>query len=212
MSIPILYEKSYSTVAENEYLDASKARRWQSFAQAIRDGSSDSEVAERIEDCLYKTIRQIRRDLPLEDLVRHLNDPEQLRAMCHQIDGAHDVKYFLIEAADQDADLQGKLSYFLNQSLENCLYDVPYLVADSGGNVSITDARNTFEMPEEVFRQKSSGSLQSWQRIPVGFHEEPTGETNRSQRLIPRRRCSVSHSWQGSENESSLKPVCIGSS
>lgn len=33
-------------MAENEYLDASKARRWQSVAQAIREGSSDSEVAE----------------------------------------------------------------------------------------------------------------------------------------------------------------------
>lgn len=31
---------SHKTVADNEYLDASKARRWQSVAQAIRDGSS----------------------------------------------------------------------------------------------------------------------------------------------------------------------------
>lgn len=130
-------------MAENEYLDASKARRWQSVAQAIREGSSDSEVAEKIEDCLYKTIRHIRKDLPLQELIRLLNEPEQLREMCHRIDGAHDVKYFLIEAADQETDLQGKLSYFLNQSLENCLYDVPYLVADSAENVSITDARNT---------------------------------------------------------------------
>ena len=74
-------------MAENEYLDASKARRWQSVAQAIREGSPDSEVRERVEDCLYKTLRQIRKDLPLEELIRRLNDPEQLREMCHQIDG-----------------------------------------------------------------------------------------------------------------------------
>lgn len=86
--------------------------------------------------------------------------------MCHQIDGAHDVKYFLIEAADQDIDLQGKLSYFLNQSLENCLYDVPYLVADSGGNVSITDARNTV--------RNAGRSLQAEiQRIAAKLAENP---------------------------------------
>lgn len=154
-------------MAENEYLDASKARRWQSVVHAIREGSSDLEVAERIKDCLYKIIRQIRKDMPLEELIGRLNDPEQLRTMCHQIPGAHDVKFFLIEAAEQDADMQGKLSYFLNQSLENCLYDVPYLVAESAGNVSITDARS-------IVRSAGSSLQSEIQRIAAKLAKNPS--------------------------------------
>lgn len=153
-------------MAENEYLDASKARRWQSVAQAIRERASDSEIAEKIVDCLYKTLRQIRKDLPLEKLVRHLLDPEQLRAMCHQVDGAHDVKYFLIEAADQDTDLLGKLSHFLSRSLENCLYDVPYLVSESADNVNITEARG-------IVRSAGSNLKSEIQRIAAKLADDP---------------------------------------
>ncbi|MEZ5943969.1 MAG: hypothetical protein R3C18_21440 [Planctomycetaceae bacterium] len=120
-----------------------------------------------IEKCFYKTIRQIRKDLPLEDLIRCLDDSEQIRAKCHQIDGAYDVKYFLTEAADQEANLHGKLSYFLNQSLKNCLYDVPYLVADSSGNVSITEARSTLRIAEDSLRSET-------ERIAAKLAENPS--------------------------------------
>jgi len=129
-------------VAENEYLDASKARRWQSVAQAIRDGSSSEDVADRIEECLHKTLRQIRKDLPLGELIRSLDDPERLREICDQITGAHDVKYFLREAANMDAELPHKLEAFVENSLDNCLHDVPWLVSDGTGDFSVTEARN----------------------------------------------------------------------
>ena len=62
--------------------------------------------------------------------------------MCDNIDGAHDVKYLLIEAAELNAELPECLSHFLSQSLENCLYDVPWSVACSTGEISVTEARS----------------------------------------------------------------------
>ncbi|WP_437193315.1 hypothetical protein [Planctomicrobium sp. SH527] len=135
-------------MAENEYLDATKARRWQSVAQAIQEGSSISEVAAKIEDCLHKTLRQIRKDLPLSEMIEHLHDPQKLREMCSRIEGAHDVKYFVIEAADQKGELPEKLSYFLSRSLANCLYDVPYLAANFESDISITGVRNAIRDAE----------------------------------------------------------------
>lgn len=128
-------------MAENEYLDSSKVRRWQSVAQAIRDGDSSEDVADRIEDCMHKTLRQIRKDLPLDELIRSLDDPERIRGVCDQIDRAHDVKYFLIEAAQMDASLHNKLEAFLETSLDNCLYDIPWLVSDGTNDGSVTKAR-----------------------------------------------------------------------
>ena len=162
-------------MAENEYLDASKARRWQSVAQAIRIGSSVSEVADRIADCLYKTLRQVRKDLPLAELIGCLDSPERLREMCQHIDGAHDVKYFLIEAAVQNTEAQEKLSNFLGQSLENCLYDVPYLAAESAGNVNITEARS-------IVRNAANSLHGKIQRIAERLTENPSWIPRRASR------------------------------
>ncbi|MFN6108219.1 MAG: hypothetical protein ACK5EA_27675, partial [Planctomycetaceae bacterium] len=116
-------------MAENEYLDATQARLWQSSVQAIRERASHSEIAERSIECLQTTVRQIRKELPFAQLVSNLNDPPLLRTMCHQIPGFRDVKDFLIEASDQPTDWRGKITHFLNRVLDNCLYDVPSLVA-----------------------------------------------------------------------------------
>ena len=129
-------------MAENEYLDSSKARCWQFVAQAIRDGERPEIVADRIERCLHSTLKQIRRDLPLGELIRALDESDKLHDLYDQIDGAQDVKDFLVEAADMDANLTQKLESFLQKSLDNCLYDIPWLVADETGDVSITEARN----------------------------------------------------------------------
>ena len=138
----VYFAWSHNTVAENEYLDSSKARRWQSVVQAIRDGGSTDDVADRIEECLHKTLRQIRKDLPLGELVRSLDDPEKLRGECDQIIGAHDVKYFLMEAANMDAELPQKLEAFVENSIDNCLHDIPWLASDGTGNFSVTVVRN----------------------------------------------------------------------
>ena len=69
-------------MAENEYLDSSKACRWRSVVQAIQDGCSIDEVAQRVEECFFKTLRQIRKDLPFAEMIRAMDDPEELSRVC----------------------------------------------------------------------------------------------------------------------------------
>lgn len=162
-------------MAENEYLDSSKARRWQSVAQAIRDGASAEDVADRIENCLHNTLLQIRKDLPLGELIRSLNDPHKLRDLCDQIDGAHDVNYFLIEASDLAADTPHQVQVFLEKSLENCLYDIPWLVNDGTGDVSVTVARNIISSARSLVQPEI-------ERIAKKFSDNPDWHPRRSSR------------------------------
>ncbi len=173
MSIGVFFQKAGIAVAENEYLDSTKARRWQSVAQAICDYGSVEEVTDKMADCLYKTLRQIQKDLPLKDLIQSLGDPEQLRGLCEQIDGAHDVKDFLIDAAGQDGDLEDKLSHFIDQSLENCLYDVPYLVAKSSSEISTTQARS-------IVRSAAHSLKPVIERLARQLAENPTSKLRRT--------------------------------
>ena len=70
-------------MAENEYLDSSKARRWQSVAQVIWESGSLDEVADRVEDCFYKTLRQIHKELPFAEMIEALESPEDLARIAH---------------------------------------------------------------------------------------------------------------------------------
>ena len=65
-------------MAENEYLDSTKARRWHSVVQVIRGGGSVEEVADSVEECVFKTLRQIRKDLPLADMIRAMKNHQSL--------------------------------------------------------------------------------------------------------------------------------------
>jgi len=65
-------------MAENEYLDSTKARRWYSVVQAIRHGGSVEDVADRVEECFFKTLRQIRKVLPFGEMIRAMEDPDEL--------------------------------------------------------------------------------------------------------------------------------------
>ena len=86
-------------MAENEYLDSSKARRWQYVVQAILDGCSVNDVANRVEDCFYKTLREIHKALPLAEMIRALDAPDELDRVCEQVDGGLVVKDFLCHAS-----------------------------------------------------------------------------------------------------------------
>jgi hypothetical protein len=155
-------------MAENEYLDSSKARRWQSVAQAIRDGCSDEEIADRIQECFYKTLRAIAKDLPLSDMfAAAAHDPAELARMCDGIKGGHDVKDFLLQAAQTRFGTETMLETFLNDSLNNCLYDVPYLAAELDGGITISEARAAV--------QSAAGSLRSdIQRMALKLAENPS--------------------------------------
>jgi hypothetical protein len=139
-------------VAENEYLDATQARRWQPVARSIREGDSESDIARSVVKCLCKELNTLFKELGFGKLIRLLNDPPQLRAMCEQIQGFQDVQDFLMEAADQATDLVGKISHVCNRLLDNRLFDVPTLVGCSAGSVSITEARRNVHSARSIVR------------------------------------------------------------
>ena len=137
-------------MAENEYLDSSKARRWQSVVQVIREGGSIEEVLESVEECFFKTLRQIRRELPFAEMVRAMDDPDELLRVCQSVDGGTDVKDFLMQAALEKSSRSEQMRHFLENALGNCLYDIPYMAAISDNSTNISQVR---AMSAEVRRQ-----------------------------------------------------------
>ena len=93
-------------------------------------------------DRFYKTLRNIRKDLPLSELIEAVDDPAKLAKLYSSIYGAHDVKYFLNKAALKETGRQKVLERFLHDSLSNCLSDIPYIACDVGGKVNMSDARH----------------------------------------------------------------------
>ena len=66
-------------MAENEEIDLLKARRWQPVLQAVCHGESVEDVAEKVRDCLYKTLRAVKKQVPLDHLlVAAEDDPASL--------------------------------------------------------------------------------------------------------------------------------------
>ena len=154
-------------MAENEYLDSSIARRWQSVAQAIRDGCSVEEITDHVEDCFYKTLRAIAKDLPLSKMIAAAaDDPDELARLCDEIEGGLDVKDFLHRAATTCFETEGMLETFLVDALNNCLFDVPYIAADLDGGISISQARS-------VVQSAASSLRPDIQRIARKLAENP---------------------------------------
>lgn len=128
-------------MAENEYLDSTKARRWISVADALRNGCGFDELSELAQDRFYKTLRKIGQDIPLTELIASVGDLSKLNALCKTIEGATDVTCLLLDAAESKTDPVDILEQFLHSAMQNCLYDIPYLAAESGGDISLSDAR-----------------------------------------------------------------------
>jgi len=61
-------------MAENEEIDVSKARRWQTVVEAIKRGESVDDVTSKVQDCLYKTLRSLVKKIPLSKLIRAVDD------------------------------------------------------------------------------------------------------------------------------------------
>jgi hypothetical protein len=111
-------------------------------ARAIREGRSVDEVADRVENCLYKTLRQIHKELPFADMIRALDSPDDLAKVLQNVAGGTDVKEFLMQAAALERiSRSGKLERFLGDALNNCLYDIPYMATDADRSRSITEVR-----------------------------------------------------------------------
>lgn len=90
-------------MAENEYLDATKARRWQAVAEAIRNHRGVEETAQLVLDKFYKTLKSIARDLPFAQWVDALETPTELGRLFEGIQGGLDVKDLLLRAAVGDS-------------------------------------------------------------------------------------------------------------
>lgn len=128
-------------MAENEYLDSTKARRWQSVADGLVNGVELDELAERVQSCFYKTLRKAGQEIPLDDLIASVDDRSNLSRLCDDTEGASDVKSLLLIAAQDNDNKEAALQQFLRSALENCLYDIPLIAAERGGDVSLSDAR-----------------------------------------------------------------------
>jgi hypothetical protein len=132
-------------MAENEYLDSTKARRWLSVAEGIRDGCDIGELTSRVQDRFYKTLRSICNDLPFAELVAAVDDPQKLIRLCMSIEGASDVTDFLVQAALQNVGPANVLEQFLGDALQNCLYDIPHLAVELAKDVNLSAARRKMD-------------------------------------------------------------------
>ena len=129
-------------MAENEYLDSSIGRRWQPVAQAIQEGLSWDEIADRLEDSFCKTLREIQKELPLGEMIRAMDDPNEFKRVCMQVVGGDDVKDFLKQAVLENTGRQEQLEAFLMKAIDNCMYDIPYMATEIDGDISFKEVRS----------------------------------------------------------------------
>src|SRR5947209_6125968 len=66
-------------MAESESLNVGRARRWQPVLQAAGNGASVDALTVMARRCLYRTIRAVRKQIPLNDLLNAAcNNPSTL--------------------------------------------------------------------------------------------------------------------------------------
>lgn len=163
-------------MAENEYLDTYKYQRWRAVVQAIIEGQSVDGIRELVEDCLFKTLRQMHKELPFEALIGAMGNPDELMKLCQGVQGGNDVKPYLIQAAFEKADRTDQLEAFIDSSLGHCLHDLPFVVLQKDETQNITDIRATLTevhglMDDEVRRvaqkmAENPGRVPSRRRSP----------------------------------------------
>lgn len=129
-------------MAENEYLDSTKARRWRAVAEGLRDGCDTEELTERVRNQFYKSLRHVQKEIPqFADMLDAVDKPDVLHGICNSVVGAVDVKDAMLEAAFEGTNRAGKIESFLGNALESCLYDLPVLAAEMGEDGNLSDRR-----------------------------------------------------------------------
>ena len=92
--------RGYTIMPENEEIDLSKARRWQAVLQAVRRGEPVEDVAEKVRDCLYKTLRALVKKIPLGRLIIAAeDDPSSLPMLVRGCSESRDYAQLLMQAA-----------------------------------------------------------------------------------------------------------------
>jgi hypothetical protein len=116
-------------MAENEELDLSKARRWQSVLHAVGRNEPAEAVAEKARECLYRTFRSLKRKIPLNRLVEALDGGSgPLERLARECSEARDyAQLFLQEAAEagtRRAILERSVGHLCDTFLEQIIHRV----------------------------------------------------------------------------------------
>jgi hypothetical protein len=168
-------------MAENESLDSSIARRWISVAEGVRSGCDLDELTRRVLDRFYKTLRNIRKDIPFAEMIAAAEDYPKLMRICEQIDGASDVKQCLLRAALENEGIVNILEQFLNDALESCLYDIPHLAAEIDMNVNLSDSRRKMDAVRISLATDLHRIAEKLSVKPSGQLQKPRGASEKSQ-------------------------------
>lgn len=135
-------------MAENEYLDSSQSRRWRSAVLALQTGCDQVEIANRVKKCIYKELRAIQKELPLAEMIRAIDKPQELSRLFATMENGELVKDFFTEAVAAGGGTEEILKRFLHAGLHNCVYDIPWLAAAGEAVIGITQGRQLLRQAE----------------------------------------------------------------
>jgi hypothetical protein len=115
---------------------------------ALQTRSDQDEISSSVKKCLFKELRAIHKGVPLGDLIRAIDQPEELSRIFATVEKGELVKDFFIEAVAAGGGTEEVLKRFLRDSLHNCVYDIPYMASTGGVVVSITVGRQQMREAE----------------------------------------------------------------
>lgn len=169
-------------MAENEYLDSTKSRRWLAVADGLREGCDLDELTERIRAKFYKSLRELGQEIPLDALIANVNAPVKLEAICHSFEGASDVKSLLLEAAQECSSPVAVLEQFLRDVLHNYLYDIPWTARERSGLSNVSDYRQRLQEARLRLEPELRRMAEKWAENPSW---KPLRQRNRRAAVQP---------------------------
>jgi len=132
-------------MAENEYLDSSKSRRWLAVVKGISNGVGVAELEAIVLDCFFKTLRSIRRNHPLADLICSIESPQRMDLVIEKFGRTTDVTELLKESTLSHTGTLNILEGFLQQAVDQVFYDLPYLASTGDSIVNISEIRRQLD-------------------------------------------------------------------
>jgi hypothetical protein len=105
-------------MAENESLDLGSSHRWLRVSRAVRRGEPLDVVAQLVVQSLYRTLRKVQKQIPLENLITVTQ--AQAEALIHIINECegHDYARLFAEVAEPNVSRQGLIENYLMALLE----------------------------------------------------------------------------------------------
>ena len=129
-------------MAENEEIDLSKARRWQSVVQALKRGESVDPVADKVRDCLYKTLRSLRKKIPLEELIRAIDiGAPALDRLARKCDAGREFAELLAQVAAEGGTRETVLEDFVTDICNAFFDQILHQIVPSSGWPDVSGLR-----------------------------------------------------------------------